>query len=74
MVICAKQNDTPRRAIDFQPLNLHATRETHHTQLPFHQARSVPQGKKKTVFDACNGYHSVLPHPDNRHYTTFITP
>ena len=74
MVICAKQNGTPRRTIDFQPLNLHATRETHHTQSPFHQARSVPQGKKKTVFDAWNGYHSVPLHPDDRHYTTFITP
>ena len=74
MVICAKQNGTPRRTIDFQPLNLHATRETHHTQSPFHQARSVPHGKKKTVFDAWNGYHSVPLHPDDRHYTTFITP
>ena len=74
MVICAKKNGTPRRTIDFQPLNHHATRETHHTQSPFHQARSVPQGKKKTVFDAWNGYHSVPLHPDDRHYTTFITP
>ena len=56
MVICAKKNGKPRRTIDFQPLNAHAGRETHHTQSPFHQARSVPQGKKKTVFDAWNGY------------------
>ena len=74
MVICAKQNGSPRRTVDFQSLNLHATRETHHTQSPFHQARSVPQGKKKTVFDAWNGYHSVPLHPNDRHYTTFITP
>ena len=50
-------------------LNKHATRETHHTQSPFHQARSVPQGKKKTVFDAWNGYHSVPLHPNGKHYT-----
>lgn len=74
MVICAKKTGKPRRTIDFQPLNTHATRETHHTQSPFHQARSVPNGKKKTVFDAWNGYHSVPLHPDDRHYTTFITP
>ena len=74
MVICAKKNGKPRRTIDFQSLNSHATRETHHTQSPFHQARSVPHGKKKTVFDAWNGYHSVPLHPDDRHYTTFITP
>ena len=47
MVICAKKNGTPRRTIDFQPLNIDATRETHCTQSPFHQARSVPQRKKK---------------------------
>ena len=74
MVICAKMNGTPRRTIDFQPLNIHATRETHHTQSPFHQARAVPHGKKKTVFDAWNGYHSVPLHPEDRHYTIFITP
>ena len=74
MVICAKKNGQPRRTVDFQPLNLHATRETHHTQSPFHQARSVPSNKKKTVFDCWNGYHSVPLHKDDRHLTTFITP
>ena len=74
MVVCAKKNGSLRRTVDFQPLNSHATRETHHTQSPFHQARSIPQGKKKTVFDAWNGYHSVPLHKDDRHLTTFITP
>jgi hypothetical protein len=74
MVICAKKNGKPRRTVDFQALNLHATRETHHTQSPFHQARSVPSDKKKTVFDCWNGYHSVPLHPDDCHLTTFITP
>ncbi len=41
---------------------------------PFHLARAVPPGMKKTVFDAWNGYHSVRLHEDDRHYTTFITP
>ena len=74
MVVCAKKDGSPRRTVDLQALNLHATRETHHTQSPFHQARSVPPNKKKTVFDAWNGYHSVPLHPDDRHLTTFITP
>ena len=74
MVICAKKNGKLRCTVDFQPLNLHATRETHHTQPPFHQARSVPSGTRKTVFDACNGYHNVPLHSDDRHLTTFITP
>ena len=74
MVICAKKTGKLRRTVDFQPLIAHATRDTHHTQSPFHQARSVPHGKLKSVFDAWHGYHSVPLHADDRHYTTFITP
>ena len=74
MVVCAKKSGKPRRTVDFQPLNSHATRETHHTQSPFHQVRSVPSNMRKTVFDAWNGHHSVSLHPDDRHLTTFITP
>ena len=74
MVVCAKKDGTPRRTVDLQALNKYGIRETHHTQSPFHQARSVPHNKKKTVFDAWNGYHSVPLHPDDRHLTTFITP
>jgi len=74
MVVCAKKDGSPRRTVDFQSLNKYATRETHHTKSPFHQARSVPRDKKKTVFDCWNGYHSIPLHPDDRHFTTFITP
>ena len=74
MVICSKKNGKPRRTVDLQAPNAYATRETHHTQIPFHQARSVPHGTKKTVCDAWNGYHAVPFHPDDKHFTTFITP
>ena len=74
MVVTAKKDGRPRRTVDLQALNRHAKRETHHTSSPFHQARSVPPGVKKTVCDAWNGYHSVPLHPDDRHLTTFITP
>ena len=74
MVIAAKKNGKPRRTVDLQALNATSTRETHRTQRPFLQARSVPHGTKKTVCDAWNGYHSVPLHPDDRHLTTFITP
>ncbi|XP_072168844.1 uncharacterized protein [Diadema setosum] len=73
MVVCAKDGK-PCRTVDLQALNAHATRETHHTPSPFIQARSVPHGKKKTVLDAWNGYHSVPLCPEDRHLTTFITP
>eukprot|EP00111_Clytia_hemisphaerica_P018819 TCONS_00055643-protein len=74
MVVCAKKDGTPRRTVDFQALNANATRETHHTMSPFHQACLVPSGKKKTVFDCWNGYHSIPLEPEHRHLTTFITP
>jgi hypothetical protein len=74
MVICTKKNGSLRRTINFQPLNQHATRETHHCPSPFHQARAVPRLTKKTVFDAWNGYHSVALEERHRHFTTFITP
>ena len=72
MVVCAKKNGKPRRTVDFQALNVHD--ETHHTQSLFHQARSIPSRKKKTVFDCWNGYHSIPLHEEDRHLTTFITP
>ena len=63
MVIVGKANGEPRQVVDFQPLNRHATRETHHTKS---QARSVPKEVKKSVFDAWN---SVPLHPEDAlHY------
>ena len=52
MVVYRKKNGQPRRTVDLQALNKHCARETHHTPSPFHQAMSVPGGKKKSVFDA----------------------
>ena len=74
MVIIPKKDGKPRRTVDFQPLNKHAKRETHHTLSPFLQARSVPKNTRKTIFDAWNGYHCVPLYKDDKHYTTFITP
>ena len=74
MVVTAKKNGDPGRTVDLQSLNRHATRETHYTSSPFHQALRVPHGRKKTVIDAWNGYHSVPLYEEDRHLTTFITP
>ena len=52
MVVCARKNGKPRRTVDIQLSNAHATRETHHTPSHFHQARSVLHAKEKTVFKA----------------------
>ena len=61
MIICPKKNGSLRRTIDFQALNWHATRETHHIQSPFHQACS--HSSSTHLFDAWNGYHSVTLDP-----------
>ena len=74
MVVVPKKDNTPRRTVNFQPLNQYSTRQTHHTVSPFHQATMVPAGTKKTVLDAWNGYHSVYLDPTCRDLTTFITP
>ena len=74
MVIVPKKSGKPRRTVDLQPLNKYAVRETHHTESPFHQARSVPSHTYKSVFDAWHGYHSIELHEEDRHLTTFITP
>ena len=74
MVICSKEDESPRGKVDFQAFNANAYRETHHFTSPFHQPRSVPSSKKKAIFDCWNGYHSIPRHKDDRHLTTFISP
>ena len=74
MVCVPKKDNTPRRTVNFKPLNQYSSRETHHTMSPFHQASMVPSNTYKTVLDAWNGYHSCLMDEESRHLTTFITP
>ena len=74
MVVTGNSDGTPRRTVDLQPQNRHSVCQTHHVPSPFHLADPVPQGMKKTVTDAWNGYNSVPIHEEDRHFTTFITP
>merc|ERR1711984_66583 len=74
MVITPKHDGSPRRVVDFSPLNSHTPRQTHHTQSPWAIVSSIPAGKVKSVVDCWNGYHSVPIHPADRKFTTFITP
>ena len=73
LVIATKKNGTPRRTVDLQALNNGSVRQTHNTRNPYHLAREIPANTKKTTFDVWNGNHSVPLHPDDKHYTTFIT-
>jgi len=74
MVVVAKKSGKPRRTVDFQKLNQHCLRETHHTPAPFDMASGVPVHSYKTVADAHWGYHQVELDKESRRLTTFITP
>ena len=74
MVVTRKQDGGPRRTVDLSPLNKYCQREVHPSKSPFHLARSVPPGSLKSVFDAWNGFHSMVIMEEDRHYTNFITP
>ena len=68
-----KADGSPRRVVDFQSLNRHCLRDTHHTVPPFQQARAIPPGMYRSVTDAWNGYHSVPVCKEDKHLLTFIT-
>ena len=74
MVVVGKKDNTPRQTVNFQPLKKFATRHTHFTAAPFHQAMACPAGTKKSMLDAWNGYHSVALDVDSWDLTASITP
>lgn len=73
MIVTPKKNGEPRRTVDLQQLNKATLREVHHTPSPFNMVASTPTGKRKTVLDAWNGYHSLPLNTLSRDATTFIT-
>ena len=73
MIVTPKKDGTPRRTVDLQKLNAATRRETHHTPSAFDLVSTVPNGKRKTVLDAWNGYHSLRLDPNAKNATTFIT-
>ena len=68
-----KADGSPRRVVDFQSLNRHCLRDTHHTVPPFQQARAIPPCTYRSVTDAWNSYHSVPVCKEDKHLLTFIT-
>ena len=73
MVTVAKKDGSPRRTIDFQPINQYCWRETHHTPCPFDIVSNIPSQTCKTVLDAHDGYHQVPLDEESVKLTTFIT-
>ena len=74
MVVVKKKDGSPRRTVDYQELNKQCIREPNHGESPFHTARRVPENTWKSVFDAVDGYHSVILDEESSKLTTFITP
>ena len=73
MLVTEKADGSPRRVVDFQAVNKHTPRQTHHTRSPWSIASAVPPNKVKSVLDNWHGYHSVPLHPADRHVTCFIS-
>ena len=73
MVTVPKKDGSPRRTIDFQPINKFCKREVHHTPCPFDIVSNFPPKCYKTVLDAYNGYHQVPLDEESIKLTTFIT-
>ena len=74
MVVTPKPNShEPRRCVDFGPLNLHAPRQTHHTQSPWSLVSSIPPNMVKSCLDCWHGYHSIEIDEADRYLTTFVT-
>jgi hypothetical protein len=74
MVIMQNKDGSPIWCVDYQALKKFCMRETQHMMSPFHLAMLFPTKAKKMASDACNRYHLVAIHEDNRHFMTFITP
>ena len=74
MVVTSKADGSPRRTVDMQPQNKSSVRQTYPTEAPFKLASRIPEGKKKTIIDSWNGFHSVPIADEDRHVTTFLTP
>ena len=60
MMVTMKKDGSLRRIIDYKRLNDAIPRETNITQSPFMYASACPPGKKKTLLEAKDRYHSVV--------------
>ena len=73
MVVVAKKDGSPRVTVDFQELNKHIKRETHHCPRPFDVICGIPTHSYKTVLDAKHGYFQIKLDEKSSKYTVFIT-
>ena len=73
MLVTMKKDRSPRRIIDYKKLDNAIPRQTNITKSPFMCASDCPPGKKKSILDAKDGYHSVvLEKGESRAVTEFL--
>ena len=72
MIVTLKKDGTPRWIIDYKRLNDAIPRQTNVMQSPFKCASACPPGKKKTLLDAKDGYHSVILAEADWEYNEFL--
>ena len=73
MIVTMKKDWSPRRIIDYKRLNDAIPCQTNINKSPFMCASACPPKKKKTLFDAKDGYHSVvLAVGESREVTEFM--
>ncbi len=73
MVICKKMAHPEGPSISSHSTSMPPGKRTTPNHSSTRRGQSL-KGRRKPVFDAWNGYHSVPLHPEDRHFTTFITP
>ena len=73
MIVTLKKDGLPRRLINYKRLNNAIPRQTNITQSPLFCASACSPGKKKTILDTKDGYHSVvLALGESREVTKFL--
>jgi hypothetical protein len=73
MLVTMKKDGSPQRIIDYKKLNNAIPRQTNITKSPFMCASDCRLGKKKSILDAKDGYHSVvLEKGESRAVTEFL--
>ena len=70
MIITPKHDGSPRRVVDYSPLNKHTPWQTHQTVSPWSIVSSIPAGKVKSTID----YSNNLDQRPTRKYTWLSKP
>ena len=74
MVVCTKKDGKPCRTIDFKAVNASSPRQTHVVESPYLQASGIPAHTWRTSLDCWEDYHSLPLDPEDKDFTTFVTP